>query len=131
MTDPIADLLTRIRNGYMAKKSHITVEVSKQKEKLVEILREQGYVGETKKDGPLLKVALLYHVDSFGRRQVPALIGIIKISKPGRKVYVGRDRLPRVLGGLGVSIISTPQGMMTDKDARKKGLGGEAICKVW
>lgn len=131
MTDPIADLLTRIRNGYMAKKSHITVEVSKQKEKLLEILKEQGYVGKTVKDGSLFDVELIYHADSFGRRLQPAVTGIVKISKPGRRVYVKCDHLPRVLGGLGISIISTPQGMMIDKDARKKSLGGEAICKVW
>ena len=129
MTDPIADFLTRIRNGNMV--MHETVEIPSSKIKLAiaEILKEEGYIKDFEfiADGKqgIIRVYLKYGED----RKV--ISGIKRISKPGLRVYVEKDEIPRVLGGLGTAIISTSQGLMTDKKARKEGLGGEIICYIW
>jgi small subunit ribosomal protein S8 len=130
MTDPIADFLTRIRNGNMV--MHATVEApsSKVKVAIAEILREEGYIKnfESIEDGKqgILRVYLKY-----GPKKEKIISGIKRISKPGLRVYVKKDEVPKVLGGLGTAIVSTSQGVMTDKRARKEGLGGEVICYIW
>lgn len=128
VTDPIADMLTRIRNGYMAKRGSISIPYSKNKEAIVNVLIKEGYLssyevaGDVQKD---LKVALKYSAKE------PAINEIKRVSRPSLRVYVGKSELPKVLGGLGKALISTPKGVMTDRDARKLNLGGEVICEVW
>jgi small subunit ribosomal protein S8 len=131
MTDPIADFLARIRNGIMARKATVDVPVSKVKRKLAEILREEGYlssVTESASDGPQGTLSLTLRWDA---NRKPAISGLRRVSKPGQRAYVPSDKLPRVRRGLGTAIISTSKGMMTDRDARKQGVGGEVVCEVW
>ena len=130
MTDPIADMLTRIRNANSAFQQSVSMPGSRKLVEIARILKEEGYVTdyETTVDGPqgTLTIALKYH----GRRE-RTISGIRRISKPGLRVYAGKDELPRVLGGLGVAIISTSSGVMTDRQARKTGVGGEVVAYVW
>ncbi len=132
MTDPIADYLTRIRNAVMAKHRVVEVPSSNIKKDITKILFEKGYILNYKfeeQDGPqdLIKIALKYHPDT----KTPAIKAITRISKPGLRKYVGSDTLPRVLNGLGIAIISTSQGVMTDKEARTLSIGGEVLCYVY
>ncbi|MDR2037191.1 MAG: 30S ribosomal protein S8 [Bacteroidales bacterium] len=134
MTDPIADLLTRIRNGIMAKHRVVDCPASNIKKNIVKILFEKGYIlnykfeesGEGKPQGNI-KIALKYNPET----KQPAIKSIQRVSRPGLRKYVGHDKLPRVLNGLGVAVISTSQGVMTDKEARQKNIGGEVICYVY
>lgn len=130
MTDPIADLLTRIRNANSVHHDKVEIPASKIKQAVVQILKDEGFVKdyEVLADGKqgVLRVSLKY-----GPERDRVITGIKRISKPGLRVYAKNDQLPRVLGGLGISIISTSQGIMTDKQARKAGLGGEVIAYVW
>ena len=130
MSDPIADLLTRIRNGLAARKVFVELPSSNLKVEIAKILKEEGYVTNFKvtEEGPqgLLRVDLKYRDD--GR---PVIDGIERASRPGRRDYVGKDAIPRVLDGLGVAIVSTSRGLMTDRAARKEGVGGEYVCRVW
>ena len=130
MTDPLADFLTRIKNGYMAHKEKIDVSHSKVKESLAKLLSEQGYVGKVDvskidKTKSVISIQLLY------QNRKPKVEEIIKVSKPGRRTYVNKKSIPKVLSGLGICVISTPLGLMTGKQAAQKGLGGELICKMW
>lgn len=129
VTDPIADMLTRIRNANM--KRHVTVDIpaSKIKKQIANILLEEGYIQEVheienNKQG-VIRITLKY----VGKEKV--ISGIKRISKPGLRVYVGCDELPKVLGGLGIAIVSTPKGIITDKKARELGVGGEVLAFVW
>ncbi len=130
MTDPIADLLTRIRNANMVKHTSVDVPASNVKNKIVEILLEEGYIKgfdviEDGKQG-LIRIELKY-----GENKERVITGLKRISKPGLRVYAKKTEIPRVLGGLGLAIISTSNGIITDKEARKLGVGGEVICYVW
>ncbi|WP_442870564.1 30S ribosomal protein S8 [Clostridium sp. Cult2] len=130
MTDPIADMLTRIRNGNNAKHDSVDIPASNIKRELAQILLDEGFIKgfdviEDGKQG-IIRVEL-----KFGKYNEKVLSGIKRISKPGLRVYVKGDEIPRVLGGLGIAILSTSKGIMTDKDARKEGIGGEVICYVW
>lgn len=127
VTDPISDLLTRIRNGYMCKAESIAVPHSKAKEAIVKVLIQEGYLlSHSVEKNPLtLVISLKYN------KKEPAISGIIRVSKPGSRVYTGIDNLPKVFSGLGTHILSTPKGIMGQKQARKLHLGGEIICKVW
>lgn len=132
MTDPIADMLTRIRNANMAGHGHADVPSSKMKVAIANILKKEGYIRNFEqisdnKQG-ILKLYLKY---GAGIGSKGAITGLKRISKPGLRIYAKKDELPRVLGGLGIAIISTSQGPMSDKEARKAGLGGEVICYVW
>lgn len=129
MQDPIADLLTRIRNGYMAKKSMVTIPHSKIKENILSVLNHEGYIGayqvnKTENNKAELEVHLKYY------KGKPVINNISRVSKPGLRVYKGKDELPKVLGGLGISIISTPKGIFSNNQAKKLSLGGEVICCV-
>lgn len=130
MTDPIADMLTRLRNASMAHHEHTNMPSSKMKAGLAEILKQEGYIRdfrvEDRKPQPTLHVELKY-----GPNRERTLSGLRRISKPGLRVYVRRDEIPRVLGGLGIAIISTSAGLMTDREARRQGRGGEVIAHVW
>ncbi|SKA99175.1 small subunit ribosomal protein S8 [Caloramator quimbayensis] len=130
MTDPIADMLTRIRNANIVKRENIEVPASKMKKAIAEILVNEGYLSgmEEYVDGsvPMLKLSLKY-----GSNKERVITGLKRISKPGLRVYVEKDNIPKVLGGLGIAIISTSKGVMTDREARKLGVGGEVICYIW
>lgn len=128
MTDPIADMLTRIRNANSAYHDKVEMPASTMKAAVLNILKEEGFVKnyETVSEGKMLKVTLKY-----GSNKEKVITGIKRISKPGLRVYAGKEELPRVLGGLGIAVISTSKGVMSDKKARKLGLGGEVIAYVW
>ena len=129
-TDPIADLLTRIRNGLQADHDFVVLPASKLKTQVARILTEQGYVEsyglEPGRVGQSLRVTLKYTED---RR--PVIAGIQRLSKPGRRRYVGAGEVPKVLGGMGTAIVSTSRGVMTGHDARRAGVGGELVARVW
>ena len=130
MTDPIADMLTRIRNANMARHSTVDIPASKLKRSIVEILKQEGFIKdyeyiEDQKQG-IIRIHLKY-----GKGAERIITGLKRISKPGLRVYAGKDELPTVLGGLGVAIISTSRGVMTDREARKMGHGGEVLCYIW
>ncbi len=132
MTDPIADLLTRIRNAQLARKEKVDVPASNLKEEIARILQEEGYIRdfkrvEDKKQG-LLRLTLKY---SGANNTSPAISGITRISAPGRRVYVGSDEVPKVLDGLGIAILSTSKGVLTDRASRVQTVGGEVLCYVW
>ena len=130
MTDPIADMLTRIRNGQMARLDRVDIPSAKMKVAIARILKDEGYIKNFKvlKDNKqgILRVFLKYGSDN-----TPVMKGIKRQSKPGRRTYVGSDGIPPVLYGLGVAILSTSQGLMTDREARRQNVGGELICSVW
>ena len=130
MTDPVADMLTRIRNANVAGHEFVEIPASKIKKNIAEILTKEGYIRgyEVVEEGVQgsIKVQMKY-----GEGKSSVITGIKRISKPGMKVYVKADEVPRVLGGLGIAIISTSSGLITDKEARKLGVGGEVICYVW
>ena len=128
MSDPIADLLTRIRNGQSAGKAEVSVQSSRVKQAIVRVLKDEGYVADfvVSKDGgrSTLTIALKYHAGK------PVIERIERVSRPGLRNYRAKDELPKVLGGLGVAIISTPSGVVSDRQARAAGHGGEVICLV-
>ncbi|MFO7698467.1 MAG: 30S ribosomal protein S8 [Anaerolineae bacterium] len=128
--DPIADMLTRIRNGLMMRKPFVLVPSSKIKLAIAQILLEEGFVQgyevTNEKPQPNIRVWLKYDDD---RR--PVMTGMERVSKPGRRVYKGKQDLPWVLSGLGIAIVSTPRGVMTGRDARRQGVGGEVLCYIW
>ena len=130
-SDPIADMLTRIRNANTAKHDTVDVPSSKMKLAIAEILLKEGYIKkyEVVDEGSYktIKITLKYGED----KDEKIISGLKRISKPGLRVYAGKDELPRVLGGLGVAIISTNNGVLTDKEARKAGVGGEVLCFIW
>ena len=129
VTDPIADMLTRIRNGIQARQQRVEMPSAKLKVEVARILKDEGYISNFKvaEEGKkkVLKVFLRYGTDG-----VNAISTLDRASKPGRRVYVGAREIPRVLGGLGVNILTTPRGVMTGRDARKAGVGGEILCVV-
>jgi small subunit ribosomal protein S8 len=130
MTDPIADMLTRIRNAIIARKAKVAVPASKLKRRLAEVLAEEGFVlsvshSEDERQGTI-NIELRY--DHNNRN---AIEGIRRVSRPGQRSYVGHEDLPRVRSGLGIAIVTTSQGVMTDRQARKQRLGGELLCEVW
>lgn len=130
VTDPVADLLTRIRNANLAFKDELIAPVSKLSEALLRILQAEGYIEGYSREGEGVNQAFRIRL-RYGPKRKRAISGLRRISKPGRRIYRGRDELPRVQGGLGVAIVSTSQGLMTDKDAARKGVGGEVLAYVW
>jgi small subunit ribosomal protein S8 len=130
MTDPIADMLTRIRNANIVRHESVELPASKIKKTLAEILVEEGYLAKTEEymDGtvPMLKLTLKY-----GPSKERVISGVRRISKPGLRIYAQKDNIPKVLGGLGIAILSTSKGIVTDRAARNEGIGGEVICYVW
>jgi small subunit ribosomal protein S8 len=132
MTDPIADMLTRIRNGNVAFHDEIRMPSSKLKEALAAILEREGYIdGFGVADTPGKPSKTLTIRMKYSPERARTISGIQRVSKPGLRVYRAADKLPRVLGGLGVAVLSTSQGLMTDKEARKRRVGGEVLCYVW
>lgn len=130
MTDPIADFLTRIRNANTVMHEKVEIPASKMKKTLAEILKNEGFVKDYEyiEDG---KQGIIRIYLKYGPNRERVITGLKRISKPGLRVYCKKDEIPKVLGGLGIAIISTSKGIMTDKEARKAGLGGEVICYIW
>jgi len=128
MTDPIGDMLTRIRNGIMARKDQVEVPASNLKERVAELLRDEGFLQTVTRaaDGGAITLGLRY---SNGRES--AIQAIRRVSRPGQRIYVSSDSIPKVRSGLGTSILSTSRGVLTDRQARKMGVGGELLCEVW
>lgn len=130
MTDPIADMLTRIRNAHSVNHEQVDIPASRLKGELARILKEEGYIRDYKlidEDGrSKIRIFLKY-----GPHKRRVISGIRRISKPGLRVYAGKDEIPKVLGGLGVAVLSTSKGVLSDRQARKEGVGGEVICYVW
>lgn len=129
-SDPIADMLTRIRNANQVGHDKVEVPGSNIKRAIADILKREGFVRDAEfiADG---KQGMIRMFLKYGKNQERVITGLKRISKPGLRVYAGHDNVPRVLGGLGVAIISTSSGIMTDKDARKQGVGGEVLCYIW
>jgi len=129
MTDPISDMLTRIRNAQMARHDSVEFPASRLKLEILRILKEEGYIKDfrVRRDGPQrsVKVWLKY------TGKDPVLTGLKRVSKPGCRVYVGKDEIPRVLNGIGLAILSTSQGVLPDHQARRRGVGGEVLCLAW
>jgi small subunit ribosomal protein S8 len=128
MSDPIADMLTRIRNGQSARKVSVSMPASKAKEAVAKVLQDEGYIVGFATDGEGVQKELKVELKYF--EGVPVIERIQRTSKPGLRIYRGKDELPTVLGGLGVAIVSTSAGVMSDRQAREKGIGGEVICVV-
>ena len=130
ISDPVADLLTRIRNANLAYKDELIAPISKLAESILKILQQEGYIDGFDREGEGVEQAFRIRL-KYGKERERTISGIKRISTPGRRVYAQRDKLPRVLGGLGIAIVSTSQGVMTDRDASKKGIGGEVLAFVW
>ena len=130
LTDPIADMLTRIRNGLQARHARVDMPPSKIKVEVARILKDEGYIANFKvveeEKKKILRIVLRYTPDGES-----VISSVTRISRPGRRVYVASDEIPRVLGGMGINILTTPRGLMTGKSARKAGVGGEVICQVY
>ena len=125
MTDPIADMLTRIRNAHLALHKEVSVPRSKMKESIAAILKQEGYVDDVAVEDEAITIALKYH------KGKPAISGLKRVSKPGRRVYVGSSQIPRVQNGLGICILSTSSGLLDGASAHEKKVGGELLCEIW
>ncbi len=130
MTDPIADMLTRIRNSVLIKAEKVDIPASRLKVEIAKIMKEEGFIKsykiiKDKKQG-ILRITLKYTQDNR-----PIVEGLKRISKPGRRVYVGKDEVPSVVGGMGIDVVTTPKGILTDKVCRREGVGGEVLCYIW
>ncbi|MGH2652983.1 MAG: 30S ribosomal protein S8 [Actinomycetota bacterium] len=130
MTDPIADMLTRIRNANTAYKDEVQIPASKIKEQIAQVLAREGYVKAHRTEGDEPRQRIVIEM-KYGPDRERTISGLKRVSRPGQRVYADRGELPRVLGGLGVAILSTSQGVMTDRQAARRGIGGEVICHVW
>jgi small subunit ribosomal protein S8 len=130
VTDPISDMLTRIRNAVAVGHETVTMPSSKLKIGIAHILREEGFIDryEVREDGSHTQLELVLR---YGSRRRPAIEGIKRVSKPGHRIYRGASELPRVQGGIGVAVVSTSQGLLPDREARRRRLGGEILCEVW
>jgi small subunit ribosomal protein S8 len=128
MTDPVSDMLTRIRNAAMARHERTHVPASQLKKHIAEILKLEGFIADARiEDDPRVLTIVL----KYDRNRSSAIDGIKRISRPGRRVYVRHDHIPRVLSGMGVAILSTSRGVMSDREARRQKVGGELLCEVW
>jgi small subunit ribosomal protein S8 len=130
MTDPIADMLSRIRNANLAYKEEVEIPASGLKEDMARLLAREGYVTGYRLEGEAPKRRIVIEM-KYGPDRERTISGLKRVSRPGRRVYADRNHLPRVLGGLGVAILSTSQGLMTDRQAARRGVGGEVLCQVW
>jgi len=129
MTDPITAMLNQIKNAYAVSKTEVFVPLSRIKSEIAEILSKEGFIGEVKKTNKggvkVLKISLKYN------NKAPAMTDFKRVSKPGQRIYIGFSKIKKVHGGYGIAIISTPKGLMTNKEARAQKIGGELICKIW
>lgn len=130
VTDPVADMLTRIRNANVAYKDDLLVPASKLNQAILKILAAEGFVDGVEMEGEGVHLALRVRL-KYGAKRERTITGLRRISTPGRRVYAVRDKLPRVMGGLGIAILSTSQGVITDREASRRGIGGEVLAHVW
>jgi small subunit ribosomal protein S8 len=128
ITDPLSDLLTRVRNGQAANKPYVTMPSSKLKVALCSVLKREGYIEDFSETGNMAKANLQVYLKYY--KNLPVINNIQRISSPGRRIYKSSSQLPSVLGGFGIAIVSTSRGLLTDKEARQSGLGGEILCAV-
>ncbi len=130
MTDPIADMLARIKNALRARKKTVSVPASKLKMEILRILKDEGFIEDFQyiEEKPQAKIEIILKYDENKR---PVIAGLKRVSKPGRRLYMGYQKLPKVMDGLGIAIVSTSQGIMPDYEARKRKVGGEVICEIW
>ena len=131
MTDPIADMLTRIRNSSMARHERVEMPHSKLKERVAVVMKAEGYLDDVRSSDGVEDFKTLTLILRYGRDRESAIDGIRRVSTPGRRVYVRHDRIDRVCSGMGISILSTSRGVMTDREARRQRVGGELLCEVW
>jgi small subunit ribosomal protein S8 len=133
LTDPISDMLTRIRNAALARHERVRIPASRLKHTIADVLKAEGYVSDVQLEAPAQGPAhkTLTLVLKYGRDRAPAIEGIRRISRPGRRIYVGAQEIPKVKSGLGIAVLSTSRGVMSDRQARKAGVGGELLCEVW
>ncbi|WP_018864724.1 MULTISPECIES: 30S ribosomal protein S8 [Thioalkalivibrio] len=129
MTDPISDMLTRVRNAQRANKEQVAIPFSKAKERILKVFADEGFVGDVQVEGEAAQKKLLVKLKYFEGR--PVIESVERISRPGLRIYRGKDELPRINQGLGVAVISTSQGVMSDRAARAAGQGGEVLCKIY
>jgi small subunit ribosomal protein S8 len=133
MSDPIADMLTRLRNGMMRQHQTVSIPHSKVKESIAQVLKDEGYIANfeviPQKPQSVIQIDLKYKGGRRDRRSV--MTGLERVSRPGRRVYVGKKEIPWVLSGMGITVLTTSRGIMTGQQARRQGIGGEVICKVW
>ncbi|MFL2640419.1 MAG: 30S ribosomal protein S8 [Dehalococcoidia bacterium] len=131
VNDPIADMLTRIRNGLMARHENISIPASRTKVAISELLKKEGFIKDFQLIGEDTLEKKIRLKMAYLESNEPAIIGLRRVSRPGLRVYVQKGEIPRVFGGLGIAIVSTSQGLMTGREARKQGIGGELLCHVW
>ena len=129
--DTIADMLTRIRNAALARHQRTQVPSTKMTRSIAKVLKEEGFIADYEENGEGIKKQLVISLRYKGKNRQPIVTALKRVSKPGLRVYSNRKELPRVLGGIGIAIISTPNGIMTDREARRQGVGGEVLCYVW
>ena len=130
LTDPVADFLARIRNAIRARHQKLDVPASRLKTEIARILKEEGYISNYKTQEEEGKLVLRVYL-KYGNNNEAAITKLERVSRPGCRVYVGRDEIPRVLAGMGINILTTPRGVMTGRQARREGVGGEVLCEVW
>lgn len=130
LTDPIADMLTRIRNSLLIRNEKIDMPASRMKVEIAKILKDEGFIKSYKiiKDK---KQGILRLTPKYGPDGKPLISGLKRVSTPGRRVYLGKEKMPKVMGGVGIAIITTSKGILTDKDCRREGVGGEVLCYIW
>ncbi len=129
MTDPISDMLTRVRNGQRANKAEVAIPYSKAKERILRVFAEEGFVGDIQVEGEAAQKRLVVQLKYFEGK--PVIEMVERISRPGLRIYRGKNDLPRINAGLGAAVVSTPQGVMSDRAARAAGQGGEVLCKIY
>lgn len=131
LTDPVSDMLTRIRNAALARHERLTFPASRLKRNLAEILVSEGYISSVADDVDAKGRPQITLVLKYGRDRAPAIEGLRRVSRPGRRVYTASDNINKVRNGLGISVLSTSRGVMSDREARRHGVGGEVLCEVW
>lgn len=129
--DTIADMLTRIRNATLVRHQTVEIPSTRMTRSIAQVLKEEGFIADVAESGEGIKRQLVISLKYKGRNRQPIIRNLTRVSKPGLRVYSNRKDLPRVLGGIGIAIISTSSGIMTDRDARRRGIGGEVLCYIW
>lgn len=129
--DTIADMLTRIRNANLARHQTVEIPATKMTRSIAQVLKDEGFVADYSEEGEGIQQRLVLSLKYKGKNRQPIIRNLTRVSKPGLRVYSNRKELPRVLGGIGIAIISTSSGIMTDRDARRRGVGGEVLCYIW
>ncbi|PSN18655.1 30S ribosomal protein S8 [filamentous cyanobacterium CCP5] len=129
--DTIADMLTRIRNANLARHQTVEIPATRMTRSIAQVLKDEGFVADYSEEGEGIRQRLVLSLKYKGKNRQPIIRNLTRVSKPGLRVYSNRKELPRVLGGIGIAIISTSSGIMTDRDARRRGVGGEVLCYIW